>query len=190
MQGPHPALATTFDDVIEGERSHGLPRQFTSLPMGGLDRRDRVALRQAEGTIRRGRDADLGVGAARDGLIEPDSFDVRDVLEQPEEGGPRRHESEPCFLLAEIMERVVQRRPIAVDEFVEAYAEICRPLVAPLLTARIGHHFVLARGDGCPERQAPVGPGRPVPPARPLELVLTVLAFGVMRYFSPVACLA
>jgi hypothetical protein len=37
LQGPHQAVATTLDDVIEGERSHGLPRQFTSLPMGGLD---------------------------------------------------------------------------------------------------------------------------------------------------------
>ena len=104
LQGPHQAVATTVDDVVEGERSHGSPGLFTSLSMGGLDRRDRVALRHDERTVRCGRDADLGVGAARDGLVEPDTFDIRDVLDQPEQGGLRRDESGPCFLLAEIIE--------------------------------------------------------------------------------------
>src|SRR4029453_17832501 len=85
-------VATTVDDLIERKRSHRLPRAFTSLPMGGLDRRDRVALRQDEGTIRRGRDADLGVGAARDRLIEPDTLDIRDMLDETEQRGLRRNE--------------------------------------------------------------------------------------------------
>ena len=30
QQGPHQPVAATFDDVIEGERSHRLPRPFTN----------------------------------------------------------------------------------------------------------------------------------------------------------------
>ena len=63
----------------------------------------------------------------------------------------------PGLLLAETVERVVQRRPIAVDEFVEAHAEICRPPIASLLTARIVHDPVIACGDGYPVTTATIG---------------------------------
>jgi hypothetical protein len=66
------------------ERRHGAPRPLTSAAIGGLDRGDRVLLRQREGTVRGGGNADVGVGAATDRLVEPDAFDERDVLDQAE----------------------------------------------------------------------------------------------------------
>jgi hypothetical protein len=50
--------------------------------MGDLHRSDRVVLRQREGPGGAGGDADVGVGVAADRLVEPDAFDVCDVLDQ------------------------------------------------------------------------------------------------------------
>ena len=130
LQRPDPAVTTAVDDRVEAQGSHRAPRPFTSPAMGGLHRSDRVVLGQREGLGRGGGDADLGVGATADRLVEPDAFDVRDVLDQTEQRRLRRDQPKPGFLLGETVEGVVERRPILVQQFIEARPEFRGPRIA------------------------------------------------------------
>ena len=130
LQRPDPAVTTAVDDRVEAQGSHRAPRPFTSPAMGGLHRSDRVVLGQREGLGRGGGDADLGVRAAADRLVEPDAFDVRDMLDQTEQRRPRRDQPKSGFLLGETVEGVVERRPILVQEFIETRAKVRGPRIA------------------------------------------------------------
>ncbi len=107
VERPYGALAATVDDVVERQLRHGTARGCTSAPMGGLDRRDGVGLGECEGSVRSACDADFFVGPAGDGLVEPDAFDVGNVLEQAEQGGLRRHETPPRLLVGHAVEAVM-----------------------------------------------------------------------------------
>ena len=90
------------------------------------------------------------MAAAVNGILEgraqpsSDSLDVRDVLAQTEQCGPRRHETHPSlFFFAEPVERVVQRRPVAVDQLIETSGQIRPPPISTRVTRQIGHTLVL-----------------------------------------------
>src|SRR5690606_25494822 len=102
-------------------------RHLPALPVGGLHHLDRVALGPGERAVDGGGDADLGVGAAGDRLVEPHALDERGVLDEAEQRGLRRHQAGPGLLLAQTIEAVVERGPVLVDELVDALGLVVGP---------------------------------------------------------------
>jgi YVTN family beta-propeller protein len=83
VQCPHGAMASAVDDCVEVPGGHRAPRRFTSPAMSGLHRNDGVVFRQREGLGRRGRNADLGVGAPADRPVDPVTNQVIGQVDLP-----------------------------------------------------------------------------------------------------------
>ena len=104
------------------------PRRRPTLPVVGLDRCDGVGPAQPEGVVDAPGDPDVPVRSARDRLIEPDPLHEGRMLHESEQRRRRRHHAASCLQLREVVQRVVQRDPILVDELVDASAVLVDPV--------------------------------------------------------------
>jgi hypothetical protein len=123
VEGPHRPFSATGHHGVELELGHPFSRCLASMSMGVLHRCDGVLISECEGAVDRVGDSDLGVGATRHGLVEPDPLDEGDVLEQAEERRRRRDEPHPGLVLGQAVDAGVERRAVLVDQLFEALAE-------------------------------------------------------------------
>ena len=117
--------AISVDHVVESKVSCGGSGVNTDLAVSGSDRLDGVVGGEFEGVIGGFGAADLGPCTAGDGLVEPHQLDESCVLHEAEQGGPGRDQPAARLLIGQVVEAVVQRPPVVVEERLQLLAQRC-----------------------------------------------------------------
>lgn len=111
------------DDRIERQRRHRVARPLTRCPICGQDGGDRVGIIEDERLVGIGCDPQLGSRPAADGFDEPHLLDERDVLDETEQRGVRRHETLSGLVFGEAVEASFERPTMFVDEESELFVD-------------------------------------------------------------------
>ena len=138
--------AVPVHHVVESHVSCGGSGVGTHLAVGGSDRLDGVVVGELERVIGAFGATDLGPRTAGDRLVEPHQLDEPCVLHQAEQGGLGRDQPAARLLLGQVVEAVVQRLPVVVEERLELLSSgaantagswVDVDIVSPPLSARI-----------------------------------------------------